>query len=241
MNEYNLLLNTLEKNITFKPGSDTYKFGRGLNVPSKRASYSCSLGSYGLPYVDKKEQIEYLIKGLEGEFAAFLNKSIRNEYITANNNLFLNIDGLNDIEITNQLIYFFKYNHYTSCVTNAKILSEYIHNYRAFNFSTIPYIHNNNYLDFCGSLFGIPIYVDSFLKHTDDKLYLTTDDIYYEIENAKFTLINEATFNPRILINFDYKILANNLFILNLVYKGSSMNDEWIRINREDKIDTILK
>ena len=240
MFDSDFLLRGVEESVTFKPSIGLYKFKHGLNVTASRASYNIS-ASVAHPYFLEKEQMmEQLISNINSEFSMFLNKSIRNEFHKANNNLFLSIEGLSQFQIIDKLYEHFRYSSYSACVTNGRIASEFLTEHRAFMYS-IGHHNLSNYIDCYGSIYGTPVYIDNVIKHTDDAIYLTHDNIFYEVENTRFNIINEATFKPRILISFDFKILANNLFILNLVYKGSSMNDEWIRINREDKIDTILK
>jgi hypothetical protein len=88
-------------------------------------------------------------------------------------------------------------------ITNGRISSDYIMDSPAFNTYPIkPSLDKFNTFTKHGNLFGnIDVYLDSYMKWTDDFI-LSYDDVYYDISDIKINIRQEATFSPVLKVEF---------------------------------------
>jgi hypothetical protein len=88
-------------------------------------------------------------------------------------------------------------------ITNGRISSDYIMDSTAFNTYPIkPSLDKFNTFTKHGNLFGnIDVYLDSYMKWTDDFI-LSYDDVYYDISDIKINIRQEATFSPVLKVEF---------------------------------------
>ena len=89
----------------------------------------------------------------------------------------------------------------SNVITNGRISSDYIMDSSAFNFAPIKNQKLNTFTE-QGNLFGsIDVYIDSYMKWTDDFI-LSYDDVYYDISDIKINIRQEATFSPVLQVEF---------------------------------------
>ena len=88
-------------------------------------------------------------------------------------------------------------------ITNGRISSDYIMDSPAFNTYPIkPSLDKFNTFTKHGNLFGnIDVYLDSYMKWTDDFI-LSYDDVYYDVSDIKINIRQEATFSPVLQVEF---------------------------------------
>ena len=91
-------------------------------------------------------------------------------------------------------------------ITNGRISSDYIMDSTAFNTYPIrlelPSLDKFNTFTKHGNIFGnIDVYLDSYMKWTDDFI-LSYDDVYYDVSDIKINIRQEATFSPVLKVEF---------------------------------------
>jgi hypothetical protein len=101
-------------------------------------------------------------------------------------------------------------------ITNGRISSDYIMDSTAFNTYPIkPSLDKFNTFTKHGNLFGnIDVYLDSYMKWTDDFI-LSYDDVYYDVSDIKINIRQEATFFPVLKVEF---MIYHNIINPKLTY-----------------------
>jgi hypothetical protein len=101
-------------------------------------------------------------------------------------------------------------------ITNGRISSDYIMDSTAFNTYPIkPSLDKFNTFTKHGNLFGnIDVYLDSYMKWTDDFI-LSYDDVYYDVSDIKINIRQEATFSPVLKVEF---MIYHNIINPKLTY-----------------------
>ncbi len=125
-------------------------------------------------------------------------------------------------------------------VSNGKILSEYIVDSPAFvNHSINNNLSNSTYIKY-GKLSNINVYMDSFMRWSDDFI-LSYDDIYYDIKNLKLSIMQDSRFAPILNITYEYAFKVDNPGIIWVIEDLSSSGyNHYKSTLRDKKIDNLL-
>jgi len=125
-------------------------------------------------------------------------------------------------------------------ITNGRISSDYIMDSSAFNFAPIKNQKLNTFTE-QGNLFGsIDVYIDSYMKWTDDFI-LSYDDVYYDISDIKINIRQEATFSPVIQVEFMiYRNIINPKLTYIVENLTSTTYSKYKAEIRNQRIDNLL-
>lgn len=129
---------------------------------------------------------------------------------------------------------------YKYCVTNPRLASE-ISDSAGFQFSDLQNRSTNgSFVYLTGKLGGKDVYVDPYIRYNDYKIFLF-DEISLNVENFTSTIVNEATFIPKLLVKFDYCLSVSpgkTINVIDEVNSGALL--ELKAEHREQQIDKIL-
>ena len=128
----------------------------------------------------------------------------------------------------------------SNVITNGRISSDYIMDSSAFNFAPIKNQKLNTFTE-QGNLFGgVDVYIDSYMKWTDDFI-LSYDDVYYDISDIKINIRQEATFSPFLQVEF---MIYHNIINPKLTYivenLTSTTYSKYKSEIRNQRIDNLL-
>jgi len=192
-------------------------------------------------YFDKvKENIvnevnQYILKVIIGDIKS--NGSVN--FIDVSNI----IDNTNYITMTTmmrKIVSEIKMLNLPNVITNGRISSEYIMDSPAFNLAPIKNQKLNEFTK-QGNLFGsIDVYIDSFMKWSDDFI-LSYDDVYYDVSDIKISVRQECTFSPVLKVEF---IIYHNIINPKLTYIVENLtSDTYSKYKaelRNKRIDNLL-
>lgn len=207
-----------------------------MNVPVVDSSMSEIFG------LDVEKQACSLIVN---EFNQNINKIITRDLFDTNRFEWVDLRNISTTheacdKIVESVIYHGK--GFKNIITNSKIAvslqdSSYFH-LSAYNANVVR--SNGSDINEIGSICGIKIWIDPFMTYDDERMVMF-NDIYVNIEDVKSTLVDEATFRPRIMLEhkLDYKFGDHKVIYV----VDNELSSGWLmvkQLNRDLKIDQIL-
>jgi hypothetical protein len=200
-----------------------------IDLPFKRlesdiSNYQKYSLSVNLSIMDSEEMyLNLLRENIIGEISQYILKVIIGD-IKSNGIVdfidILNITNSTDYStmatISRKIVSEIKMLNLPNVITNGRISSDYIMDSPAFNTYPIkPSLDKFNTFTKHGNLFGsIDVYLDSYMKWTDDFI-LSYDDVYYDISDIKINIRQEATFSPVLQVEF---MIYHNIINPKLTY-----------------------
>jgi hypothetical protein len=117
--------------------------------------------------------------------------------------------GLYDIE--------YKCGKLSNIVGSGRIVSEYIVDSSVFSHNSLSNeIKSSFVIQYIGDYVNIKIYTDPFLSWKTE--YITSfSQINYKIDNLKTRIVNEATFQPKLVIEFTLNFIAFDPLVIYVI------------------------
>ena len=146
-----------------------------------------------------------------------------------------------DRQATDELIQYIIDSGYKKCVLSS-MLAACIQDNVSFIFKTLPKTQpliNGADIYNIGSISNVELYVDPYMRY-DDNTVILLNEIRLNVDFIDSRLSNEATFHPRIVIDFNMFSDSDCLVCYVLEKKGSPTYLKYISHLREQKIDDIL-
>lgn len=147
-----------------------------------------------------------------------------------------------DRQATDELIQYIIDSGYSKCILNG-MLAACIQDNVSFIFKTLSNtqtLTNGADIYHIGSISNVELYVDPYMRY-DDNTVILLNEIRLNVDFIDSRLSNEATFHPRILIDFNIFFDSDSLVCYVLEKKGSPTYLKYISSLRDEKIDNILK
>lgn len=147
-----------------------------------------------------------------------------------------------DRQATDELIQYIIDSGYSKCILNG-MLAACIQDNVSFIFKTLSNtqtLTNGADIYHIGSISNVELYVDPYMRY-DDNTVILLNNIRLNVDFIDSRLSNEATFHPRILIDFNMFFDSDSLVCYVLEKKGSPTYLKYISSLRDEKIDNILK
>lgn len=147
-----------------------------------------------------------------------------------------------DRQATDELIQYIIDSGYSKCILNG-MLAACIQDNVSFIFKTLSNtqtLTNGADIYHIGSISNVELYVDPYMRY-DDNTVILLNEIRLNVDFIDSRLSNEATFHPRILIDFNMFFDSDSLVCYVLEKKGSPTYLKYISSLRDEKIDNILK
>jgi hypothetical protein len=139
--------------------------------------------------------------------------------------------------ITSQILRF----NVKNIVSNGKILSEYIVDSPAFLQEPLGNkLSTSNVFVKYGKLSNVNVYMDSFMKWSDD-FVLSYDNIYYHIKDLSLNVTNDSRFAPILNISFNSAFRVDNpgkIWVIDSISSGGYIH--YKSTLRDKKIDSLL-
>ena len=126
-------------------------------------------------------------------------------------------------------------------ISNGRIISDYITDSPAFvtEYHTTKLSINNTFTR-SGKISNINVYLDSFMKYTDDFI-LTYDDISYDINNFKLDITRDSRFAPILQVSSNFAFKVNNPGLIWIIENNNSKGfNNYKSTLRDKKIDNLL-
>ena len=187
-----------------------------IDLPFKRLESNISnYQKYSLsvnlsPSIMQSEEVYYnlLREKIVGEINQYILKVVIGDIKSNGSVNFINVLNItNDTDystmatMSRKIVSEIKMLNLPNVITNGRISSDYIVDSSAFNFAPIKNQKLNTFTE-QGNLFGgVDVYIDSYMKWTDDFI-LSYDDVYYDISDIKINIRQEATFSPVLKVEF---------------------------------------
>jgi len=157
--------------------------------------------------------------------------------------MYLIDNSSNDIELdrlsTDELIKYIIDSGYKKCILNG-MLAACIQDSSLFNSTKVKSTLNNADIYNIGSIYETEFYVDPYMKYNDNTIILL-NEIRMNFVFIDVELSNEATFHPRIKINFNSFYYNSDYLVCSVLEKkGSPTYLKYISDLRNQKIDDML-
>lgn len=215
--------------------NDLISFDKSISENSNRYCTSVQLTCDDFSII--KEHIKKdIVQTISRKSIMYLIDNSRKEYIdlTKYNN---------DIELdrlsTDELIKYIIDSGYKKCILNG-MLAVCIQDSSLFNFTKVKSTLNSADIYNIGSIYGTEFYVDPYMKYNDNTIILL-NEIRMNIAFIDVELSNEATFHPRIKIDFNSFYYDSDYLVCSVLEKkGSPTYLKYISDLRNQKIDDIL-
>ena len=188
---------------------------------------------------------------IEKDIASTISRKCIKEIIDNSKNEYLDLTKyVNDIELdrlaTNELIDYIIDSGYSKCILNG-MLAACIQDDARFYFKPMnknamnqnTSIINGADIYNIGFLSDIELYVDPYMRYNDTTMILL-NDLRLNLELIENKIVSEATFHPRILIDFNMYSEYSALVCRILDKKGTENYLKYISDLRNQKIDDIL-
>jgi hypothetical protein len=184
-----------------------------IDLPFKRlesdiSNYQKYSLSVNLSPSIQSDEVYYIREKIVGEINQYILKVVIGD-IKSNGSVnfidVLNITNSTDystmVDKSRKIVSEIRSLNLSNVITNGRISSDYIMDSSAFNFAPIKNQKLNTFTE-QGNLFGgVDVYIDSYMKWTDDFI-LSYDDVYYDISDIKINIRQEATFSPVLQVEF---------------------------------------
>ena len=182
---------------------------------------------------------------IEKDIASTISRKCIKEILDNSKNEYLDLTKyVNDIELdrlaTNELIDYIIGSGYSKCILNG-MLAACIQDDARFHFKAMSQntIINGADIYNIGFLSDIELYVDPYMRYNDTTMILL-NDLRLNLEFIENKIVSEATFHPRLLIDFNMFSSYDALVCRVLDKKGSPTYLKYISDLRNQKIDDIL-
>lgn len=142
--------------------------------------------------------------------------------------------GIYDIE--------YKCGRLFNIIGSGRIVSEYIVDSSVFSHNSLSNkIQSSFVIQYIGDYGNIKIYTDPFLSWKNEYI-ISFKEVIYNLDNIKTRMVNEATFQPKLVIDFDFSFLVFDPLLIYVIDNNTSdaYNKRKSEI-RNEKIDNILK
>jgi len=125
-------------------------------------------------------------------------------------------------------------------ISNVRIISDYITDSPAFVTEYHTTRLSNNTFTRSGKISNINVYLDSFMKYTDDFI-LTYDDILYDINNFKLDITRDYRFATILQVSSNFAFKVNNPGLIWVIENNNSKGfNNYKSTLRDKKIDNLL-
>ncbi len=231
-NGIHLEIKNLFKDIKF---NEVITFDKNVNNNFNKYSTSIEIAS---------DDFSIMKEYIEKDISQTISRKCIKNIIDNSRHEYLNLTKYpNHIELdrqaTDELIKYIIDSGYKKCVLSS-MLAACIQDNVSFSFSNITTnlsiggdIYN------IGSISNVELYVDPYMRY-DDNTVILLNEIRLNVDFIDSRLSNEATFHPRIVIDFNIFSDSDSLVCYVLEKKGSPTYLKYISHLREQKIDDIL-
>ena len=203
--------------------SDNEDLYLGETFNMLRQQISLNVQKKILNYINKSDN-QYFI-----DLISVLNPDISNTYSESHDNLMR--------KFTFELMKISPKN----IISNGRIISDYITDSPAFvtEYHTTR-LNINSTFTRSGKISNINVYLDSFMKYTDDFI-LTYDDISYDINNFKLDITQDSRFAPILQVSSNFAFKVNNPGLIWVIENNNSKGfNNYKSTLRDKKIDNLL-
>jgi hypothetical protein len=141
--------------------------------------------------------------------------------------------GLYDIE--------YKCGKLSNIVGSGRIVSEYIVDSSVFSHNSLSNeIKSSFVIQYIGDYVNIKIYTDPFLSWKNEYI-ISFKEVVYNLDNIKTRIVNESTFQPKLIIDFDLSFLVFDPLLIYVIDNNTSDAYNKYKSERRNKnIDNIL-
>lgn len=147
-----------------------------------------------------------------------------------------------DRQATDELIQYIIDSGYNKCILSSMLAACILDNV-SFIFKKLPKtqtLTNGADIYHIGSISNVELYVDPYMRY-DDNTVILLNNIRLNVDFIDSKISNDATFHPRIVIDFNMFSDSDSLVCYVLEKKGSPTYLKYISSLRDEKIDNILK
>jgi hypothetical protein len=216
--------------------SDVITLDKSVNTNFTKYSTSVQMSS---------DDFSLIRKHIEKDIASTISRKCIREIIDNSKNEYLDLTKyVNDIELdrlaTNELIDYIIGSRYNKCILNV-MLANCIQDDNRFHFKAMNQNTTINGADIynIGFLSDIELYVDPYMRYNDNTMILLSD-LRLNLELLDNNIVSEATFHPRILIDFNMYSEYDALVCRVIDKKGTENYLKYISDLRNQKIDDLL-
>ena len=220
--------------------SDVITLDKSVNTNFAKYSTSVQMSS---------DDFSLIREHIEKDIASTISRKCIREILDNSKNEYLDLTKyVNDIELdrlaTNELIDYIIVSGYSKCILNG-MLAACIQDDARFCFKAMNQNSISNGADIynIGFLSDIELYVDPYMTKVygyNDTTMILLNDLRLNLELIENKIVSEATFHPRILIDFNMFSSYDALVCRVLDKKGSPTSLKYISDLRNQKIDDIL-
>lgn len=217
--------------------NEVITFDKNLNNNFNKYSTSIQIAS---------DDFSIMKEHIEKDISQTISRKCIKNIIDNSRHEYLNLTKyVNDVELdrqaTDELIQYIIDSGYKKCVLSS-MLATCIQDNALFNFKILPKTQkliNGADIYNIGSIYNVELYVDPYMRY-DDNTVILLNEIRLNIDFIDSRLSNEATFHPRIVIDFNMFSDSDSLVCYVLEKKGSPTYLKYISDLRNQKIDDIL-
>ena len=220
--------------------SEVITLDKSVNTNFAKYSTSVKMSSN-----DFSNDFSLIREHIEKDIASTISRKCIREILDNSKNEYLDLTKyINDIELdrlaTNELIDYIIDSGYSKCILNG-MLAACIQDDARFYFKAMNQNSIINGADIynIGFLSDIELYVDPYMRYNDTTMILL-NDLKLNLEIIGNKIVSEATFHPRILIDFNMYSEYSALVCRVLDKKGTENYLKYISDLRNQKIDNIL-
>jgi len=167
-------------------------------------------------------------------------KKSKHSYLNLTHNKFDTIINELDVKATDELIEYINSSGYSKCILGA-MFANCIQDRSSFHFNqTGSKLRTHADIYKIGLVYNVELYVDPYLAYQDHTIILLNEvKTNTELINSSFK--NEASFTPRVLIEYNIGYLCNDSLVCDvLTHKYSTNYYKYISDIRDKKIDDLL-
>lgn len=188
---------------------------------------------------------------LKQKISMEVQKKILNYITKSDNQYFIDLIGVLNPDISNT----YSESHYNlmrkftfelmkispkNIISNGRIIYDYITDSPAFVIEYQTTRLSNNTFTRSGKISNINVYLDSFMKYTDDFI-LTYDDILYDINNFKLDITSDSRFTTILQVSSNFAFKVNNPGLIWVIENNNSKGfNNYKSTLRDKKIDNLL-
>jgi len=231
-NGIHLEINQMFDNIKL---SDVITLDKSVNTNFTKYSTSVQMSS---------DDFSIMREHIEKDIASTISRKCIREIIDNSKNEYLDLTKYVNIELdrfaTNELIDYIIGSGYSKCILNA-MLANCIQDDNRFHFKAKNQNITINGADIynIGFLSDIELYVDPYMRYNDTTMILL-NDLKLNLELLDNKIVTEATFHPKIVIDFNMYSEYDALVCRVIDKKGTENYLKYISDLRNQKIDDLL-
>jgi len=241
----------LLKNKNLFESDELFILDNNLNENSQTIQLAISAPLTSSHPFSEDEYMGIFINQIKSEITKCVYEKIH-KYILDNSNVsFIDLLSGTDVNTYGSLVSAFQNGIYdieyssgklSNIVGSGRIVSEYITDSSLFTSGSIGNLSLSGNLSpyYVGELGNIKIYTDPFLSWKTE--YITSfSQINYKIDNLKTRIVNEATFQPKLVIEFTLNFIAFDPLVIYVIDNITSDAYNKYKSERRNKnIDNIL-